>query len=276
MKRLLVEQRVDYDEWVPEGYGTADAVVVNGRSLHIVDLKYGVGNKVDAINNPQLRLYALGAIQQWGFEHGIESVSMTIVQPRLDHISTETLKVEELLEWGEWVKERAKATEDPTAPATPGPEQCQWCKARKICRARAIHALTVVGSDHLAPADLASLLHHVPTIKGWIKDVEAGAMEALEKGDTLPGLKLVEGRSVRTLTDDAGEILYKAGLDWDTIYRRSFAPLGHIEKALGGKKKAAPILEQCTTKPPGKPSITHETDPRPPISATVDHFPTGE
>ena len=273
---LLIEQLLEYTEWVPNGFGTADAVIILDGVLIIVDLKFGKGIKVSAEGNTQPRLYALAALQRWQWEHGIEKVVMIISQPRLDHVSREEITVDELLEWGEWVKERAAATEDPKAVATPGHKQCRWCKARFTCRARAIDALHVAGSDYLTPADIAMLLPHIAEVKSWVGDLEQQAMNLLESGSDVPGYKLVEGRSVRKLTDSAADILRTAGLDDSAIYRQSYRTLTDIEKALGGKKKAAPVLEQCTTKPAGKPAIVQTSDPRPPISGNVAQFEIGE
>ena len=270
-----IEQQLTYDEWVPEGFGTADAVIIRDGTLIVVDLKFGKGVKVNANENPQLRLYALAALQKWQWEHGIAHVITMVSQPRLDHVSQEELTVMDLLEWGEWVKERAKMTADPNAKATPGEKQCRWCRARFTCRARAIDALTVLGSDHLAPTDISALLPHLPEVKSWASDIEAQAMTLLESGAEVPGYKLVEGRSVRTLTDTAVDILRTAGLDDSAIYRQSYRTLTDIEKALGGKKKAAPVLEKCTTKPAGKPAIVKTSDPRPSVVDTVADFPEG-
>lgn len=274
--KRFVEQRLEYTEWVPEGFGTADAVVIHEGTLTIVDLKFGKGIRVSADGNTQLRLYALAALQEWQWEYDIATVTMTISQPRLDHVSSETLTVEELLAWGDWVKKRVAITQDPQAPPVPGEKQCRWCRARFTCRARAIDALTVAGSDHLAPSDIAALLPHLPGVIAWADDIEAQAVSLLESGAEVAGYKLVEGRSVRKLTDNAVDTLRAAGLDDSTIYRQSYRTLADIEKALGGKKNAAPVLEQCTTKPAGKPAIVLNSDPRPPISATVAQFPVGE
>ena len=273
----LIEQQLEYSEWVSGGFGTADAVIINNGMLTIVDLKFGKGVKVNANDNPQLRLYALAALQKWQWDYDIDRVKMVICQPRLDHISSEELTVTELLKWGEWVIERAQLTTDPNAPAVPGEKQCRWCRARFTCRARAIEALTVAGSDHLAPADIATVLPMLSSVSSWVKDIEAHAMSLLESGQEVAGYKLVEGRATRKLTDDAVDTLRAAGLDDSAIYRQSYRTLSDIEKSLGGKKKAAPVLEQCTTKPAGKPAIVPNSDPRPALTmASVAQFEIGE
>ena len=273
---LHIEQRLEYTEWVAEGFGTADAVIISGDTIIVVDLKFGKGVKVSADENPQLRLYALAALQKWHWDKGITQVRAIVSQPRLDHISSEELSVQDLLTWGEWVKERAILTTEPTAKATPGEKQCRWCRARYTCRARAIASLTVIGSDHLSPADIGALLPHLAEVKSWASDIEAQAMTLLEAGSEVTGYKLVEGRAIRTLTDTAVDTLRAAGLDDEAIYRQSYRTLGDIEKALGGKKKAAPVLEKCTTKPAGKPAIVPNSDPRPALNGTVANFEIGD
>lgn len=263
------EQRLDYTEWVPEGFGTADAVVIDGDLLTIIDLKFGMGVRVYAQDNSQMRIYAIAALQRWQWDYGISRIKMTICQPRLDHVSEDTLGIGEILDWGNEVKRKAALTLDPAAPAVPGEKQCRWCKARTVCRPRAIDALTVAGSDHLTPADVGALLRHVDGIKSWLSDLEAHAFDLLNSGADVPGYKLVEGRSLRALTDNAVDTLRAAGLDDSAIYRQSYRTLGDIEKSLGGKKKAAPVLEKCTTKPAGKPTIAPTSDPRPTMSASV-------
>ena len=274
---LHIEQRLKYTEWVADGFGTADAVIISDGTLMIVDLKFGKGVKVNAEENPQLRLYALAALQKWQWDKDITRVRVIVSQPRLDHISSEELSLYEILTWGEWVKERAALTNLPAAPAVPGEKQCRWCRARYTCRARAIASLTVVGSDHLAPSDISALLPHLAEVKSWASDIEAQAMSLLGAGAEVTGYKLVEGRALRTLTDNAVDTLRAAGLDDDAIYRQSYRTLGDIEKSLGGKKKAAPVLEKCTSKPAGKPIVVLSSDPRPAVAANVTlNFPIGD
>lgn len=274
----LIEQRVDYSEWVADGYGTADAILLHDDgSCDVVDLKYGMGVPVDANGNSQLRIYGLGVLQEHMWTHGIDTIRLHIHQPRLEAVSVDELTSRALLEWGEWVKERAAATLDQYAPATPGAKQCRWCRASGICRARAIDALTVAGSDHLAPADIGAVLPLLDGVRQWAADIDRQAASALGSGQTVPGYKLVEGRSTRALTDTAAETLRAAGLGDDEIYRQSYRTLSDIERALGGKRKAAPVLGHCTTKPPGKATVVPESDPRPAIAGNViETFEIGE
>jgi len=275
--QLLIEQQVSFDEWVPEGFGTCDALILHhDGTLTVADLKGGSGVKVYAAGNSQLRLYALGALQAHQFDHGTQQVCMMICQPALDHIDIETISVDELLQWGELVKERAKATTDPQAKATPGPKQCRWCKARFTCRARAIDALSASESDYLTPADVAALLPLVPKVSAWISDLETHATKLATDGTEVPGYKLVESNTKRKFKDDAADALREAGLSDEQIFTRTFKTLTEVEKALGGKRKAAPIMDEVCVKPEGKPALVPISDPRPPLqAATVTHFPEG-
>jgi hypothetical protein len=275
---LFVEQLVHYDEWVEGGFGTSDAIIIHSDgTMTVIDLKFGQGNRVDAWGNSQLRLYALGSLQAHQFTHNITRVRYIVCQPRLDHVSEETLTVDELLEWAEYVRERALLTYDPNAEATPGEEQCQWCRAKMVCRARAQKVLDVVGSDHLTTADLALLLSHAPLAAAWAKDIEAQAYKLAMDGHHLPGYKLVESISRRKLKSDAAETLKAQGLTDDQIYRKDFATLEDLQKALGGKKKAEPVMALITTKPPGQPTLAKLSDRRPPINTDLSqNFPIGD
>ena len=277
LDQLLIEQTVPYDEWVHEGFGTADAIILHAdRTLTIIDLKFGKGERVDALGNSQLRLYSLGAVQEHGFTHFTQRVRMIVCQPRLDHVSVEELEIDELLLWGQTVKARAQATQDPTAIATPGDKQCRWCRARAVCRARAISVLDVAGSDVLTPAEFAVMLPHAERARTWAKDVESHALAQALNGTEIPGYKLVEGRSVRAFTDNAPDVLRAAGLKDEEFYRQSLKPLGEVEKALGGKKTAAPVMDAATVKPKGEPVLVPNSDKRTKIDADItSNFPEG-
>lgn len=275
---LYVEQLVHYDEWVQGGFGTSDAIIIHSDgTMTVIDLKFGKGIRVDAWGNSQLRLYALGSLQQHQFMHNIERVRYMVCQPRLDHVSEETLTVDELLEWAEYVRERAALTYDPNAVATPGDDQCQWCRAKLVCRPRALAVLSVVGSDHLTPANVALLIPHAANAASWAKDVETHAYQLAMDGQELPGYKLVQGVARRQLKSDAPTILSEAGLTRDQIYREELRPLGELEKALGGKKKADPVMKLATTKPEGQPVLVKSNDPRPQMKTDLsENFPIGD
>jgi len=274
---MLVEQRLSFDEWVPEGFGTSDSAIQHADGLmSIVDLKGGSGIKVSAEENTQLMLYALGALQEHQFSHGITDVRLVIVQPALDHISEWMISVEDLLIFGDEVKVKAQATLDKDDKPTPGAKQCRWCKARFTCKARAIDALQTSESDHLSPAKVVQLLPLLSGVTSWVNDVEAHALSLAQAGTELPGYKLVESNTKRKFKDDAADALRDAGLSDEQIFTKTFKTLTEVEKLLGGKRKAAPVMELVCVKPEGKPTLVPNSDPRPPIqAATVTHFPEG-
>jgi len=274
---LMVEERVEFDEWVPEGFGTVDALILHGDTAYVVDLKWGKGIRVDAEENSQLSLYALGALQRYQFDYGIEKVVLAIVQPRLDHISGWETTAGALLEFGEHIKERAAIALSDDAPATPSEKACQWCRAKAVCRERAASLMSLPEKppERLTLNEIGLLLRVAERAKSYISDLQSYAMGLAEGGQHVPGHKIVEGRSTRKFTAEAAEILSSEGLTDDQIYRKSFQTLGAIEKALGGKKAAKPIMDEVTFKPRGKAQLVRISDPRPELSvANVDDFPT--
>src|SRR5690606_33442378 len=196
---LYVEQRLDFSPWVPEGFGTGDAVIVSDEAIEIVDLKYGKGVKVDAEENPQLRLYALGAYNQFGMIYNFDRVRMTIVQPRLDHVSTEKLSLKELLQWGEEIKPIAQKAFKGEGEFNPGPH-CRFCRARRSCRARAEAILQMARYEFRKPEllsdeEVAEILAQAEELAAWAKDVKDFALShAYLHGVKIPGFKVVEGR----------------------------------------------------------------------------------
>jgi len=273
---LMIEQRVVFDEWVPGGFGTVDVLIVHGDTAYVVDLKWGKGIRVSAEENSQLQLYALGALQRYQFELGIEKMVLAIVQPRLDYISEWETTAEELLEFGEHIKERAAIALSDDAPATPSEKACQWCRAKAVCRERAasMMALPEQLPERLTLTELARLLPMAERAKAYISDLQAYALKLAEGGQTIPGHKLVEGRATRRFINDAAEILSREGLTDDQIYRKSFQTLSAIEKLLGGKRAAKSVMDEATFKPRGKTQLVNQSDPRPEVNAAnVDDFP---
>lgn len=263
-ENLYVEQKLQYTDWVEDGFGTADVVIIDQKhdTLHVIDLKYGKGIRVDAEHNPQLRLYALGALQKWYFEFEPSHVMMHIVQPRLDHISTETLTVDALMDWGETIKLAAQATLDPKVKPTPGEKQCQWCKAKGVCRERAIHALQLRDMDTISIDEIAMVLPFAEEVTSWATGLKAHALKMAEEGTRFPGYKLVEGQSQRRWKDDAEKELLKLVDDKDSIYNKKLLGLGDMQKLVG--KEA---VNKLCYKPAGKPALVLAADKRPEIVA---------
>ena len=273
----FIEQRVDFSPWVPEGFGTADAIVLNDGVAHVIDLKYGKGLKVDADENPQALLYALGALNEYDYLYDVHTFKAVIVQPRLDHVSEWEISRDDLLKWAELAKAAAEAALSDDAPFNPGGKQCQWCKAKAFCKPRAEHNLKIasegfeaigddiapVSRDQLSIEDIAALLPHFKEIANWMKDLEGHAYNLAMQGQDVPDHKLVEGRSLRKwLDEDAAEKKLKRDLGAANAYNRKILSPAQAEKAYG-KDKAK--IQKLITKPSGKPTLVPASDKRPAI-----------
>ncbi|OME86507.1 MULTISPECIES: DUF2800 domain-containing protein [Paenibacillus] len=279
---ILFEERVDFSEWVPDGYGTGDVVIISDWMLDVIDLKYGKGVPVSAIGNPQLRLYGLGAWSNWNYLYSIKEVSMTIVQPRLDSVSTDTLPLGELIEWAENVVTPAAALADAGVGEYQPGSHCRWCKVKGNCRARADENMKALAYEFQDPAllsmdEIGSVLFVAEQLKVWAKDVEEYAFDQAKAGATIPSWKLVEGRSNRVITDKAAarKALETAELeeleeDW-YLKPQELLGIGDLEKKVG-KKELASLLDGLIVKPPGKPVLVPETDKRSELNSVDQDF----
>jgi hypothetical protein len=265
---LLIEQRMSFEEYAPGGFGTADAVIVpsNGGWAKVVDLKTGRG-KVSA-GTPQLMIYALALVQRLALNMELQGVHVYIWQT--GEIDSYTWTLDELLQAGEVVRAAANAALDPTTKPVPGDRQCQWCKARSRCTARAVHVLEQAGEVY-GLSDLGTVLPVAQRLEAWSQDVQERAYKALMDGASVPGYKLVEGTSRRRWREDALQTVENCGLE-DVLARLTLIPISAAEKALGGKKKAAPILEATTERPPGSPVLAPTDDPRQPFTPPGQTF----
>lgn len=281
-----LEEKLDIGEWVPGGYGTSDAVIIKGDLLEVVDLKYGQGVPVSATGNPQFRLYGLGAVQEWFMLYPFSKVRCTVIQPRLDSISSEELKVPELLDWAERVLKPAALLAEKGEGEYRSGDHCRWCKAKAICRRRAEDNMALARYEFAEPAlltneDIADVLSAAGELKAWASDVEAYALDqALNHGASFHGYKLVEGRSLRQLTDEDGavRILLVNGVAEDALYTRSLVGIPAMEK-LVGKRRLAELLKDHIVKPQGKPTLVRDTDKRPALNsaeAAAQDFKEGE
>lgn len=265
--QIRVEQRLDFSRWVPEGFGTGDVVMVSDKYFEIVDLKYGKGVPVSAVNNSQMRLYALGMYEAFGYLYGADEVRMTIVQPRLDSVSTETISVDDLLTWGEEVKKKAKIAFAGKGDFCAG-NHCRFCKARNTCRTHAEYELKNVKEDlqtaELEDFEISDILLRAKGIKTWLDGLEAYALGKALDGYDWPGMKLVEGRSNRKITDDviAANNLLNAGFGAEEIYKpQTLRSITDLEK-LCGKKMFGELMSGVIEKPPGKPTLVSADDKR--------------
>lgn len=277
--QFKIEQRLDFSQWVPEGFGTGDFVIIADGTMEIVDLKYGKGVPVSAIGNKQMRLYALGAIAEFSFLYDIEKVKMTIVQPRLDSISTDEMLVEDLLKWAEeFVKPTAELAFKGEGEFCAG-EHCGFCRAKSVCKARADKNLELAKyefrtTETLSENDIADILGKAEELMKWAKDVQEYALEQALQGVQYTGWKLVEGRSNRryTDTDKVAEILLANEYAEDAIYKpKELQGLTNMEKVVG-KKKLIELVGAYIEKPQGKPVLVVEADKRPVFNSAKADF----
>ena len=276
----MYEQQVDFSQWVPEGFGTSDAISIDGDLMTCIDLKYGKGVTVHAEKNSQGMLYALGAYSDFGDLFDIKRIKIAIVQPRKDHMSEWELSLDDLLKWGEWVSQKAGDCLQPDAERVPGEKQCLFCKAKASCPALLKKTQEVVMSDFdafdmpevskLTDDQMSKALDNKKLIVGWLDAIETHISERISTGEGFPGYKLVEGRAVRAWQDEklAAEKLQSL-LD-DAAYEKKLISPAKAEKALG-KKKAAEVKD-LIFKPRGKPVLAREDDPRPPVQISADDF----
>lgn len=276
---ILLEANADFSEWVPEGKGIGDVVLIADGILEVIDLKYGQGVPVSAYGNPQIRLYALGSWAEYNLFYDIREVRMTIVQPRLDSISTDSLTIDELLEWAESVVRPAAALADAGEGEFKAGEHCRWCKVKGSCRARADANLAAVSYEFKDPAlltleEVGAILAIAEQLQSWAKDVQGFAFDQAMTGRGVPGWKLVEGRSNRAIVDkeSAWKSFEAATLEPDKYLKpRELLGIGELEKRIG-KKELDALIGGLIVKPPGKPVLAVETDRRPEINSVENDF----
>lgn len=303
----FVEERVDYSHIAPSGFGTADMLIIGkdeqGRGiLHVCDFKTGKGVFVDADHNSQMMLYALGGLAAYGFLYDVEIVRMSIIQPRLDNISTCEMSVSELNAWAESIKPIAIMAFEGKGEQHPG-DWCRFCRAKPVCKACADEALalcredfldldagafgdTAEESDMTAPyeadtqtavfkqpglipiSELAEILPTLNRISSWIDAVFAFvSSEAINHGVPIPGYKVVEGRSKRVFTDTKAVVDTAVQNGYTDLYKQTLITLTEFEKMMG-KKKFNELLGEYVAKPPGKLALVPESDPREPVNLT--------
>lgn len=279
---LMIEQRLSYSNWVPKGFGTADAIVIEDGTAHIIDLKYGKGIAVYAEENTQGQLYALGVLQEYEWLHDIDRFIIHIVQPRLSNYSEWAISKEDLLKFGAYAKERAELALRDDAPFGPSAKACQWCKAQARCEALARHNVEVIGADFddldnieppcagkMTNEQLAQLLPNIDLINGWLKALQEKALEEALSGQ-MPGYKAVAGRSIRKWGDEAAAekfLRQTRKLKVDQAYTKKLISPTQAEKIIGKKDQK---LQALIVKPEGKPTLAPADDKRPAINAADD------
>ena len=282
--QLYTEDRVDFSNIVPDGFGTMDAAILDYDTgiCHIFDLKYGKGVQVDAVENTQAQLYALGFYNELKCLDVIKSFKIHIVQPRIFNYSSWEITLDDLVKFGQYASKKANEALAPNAPRTPGEKQCQWCNAKATCPALKKHTEDIILSSFenlneskltelkhdiniLADNDLKLILDNKNLIEDFLKSVEQHIYDRVLNGEKFEGYKLVEGRSNRKWVDNAEEILKnKLGED---AYEKKL-----IGITAAGKKLKKDEIEELTYKPEGKPQLVLDSDKRKEIIKTINHF----
>lgn len=273
---ILVEERIDLTNYIPEGFGSNDCIIIYDGLIEVIDLKYGKGVKVDADDNSQLKLYGIGALEAQEMFFEMEDVCLTIIQPRLDHISSWEISVEDLKDWGEnVVKPKAKLAFEGGGDKCSG-DWCRWCRVQARCPALAKKAQDLVkkqfvNPDLLTAVELIEAREDFDSITTWINAVNDHLTKVALTGEQLPGLKLVEGRSVRKWKDEekVAQTLLKENWAEEIVYNKKIKGIGAIEKEMG-KALFSQILGELIVKPQGKPTLVAESDKRKPFELEVD------
>lgn len=269
---VLVEQKLDFSKWVPQGFGTGDCVIVADNVLTVIDFKYGVGVLVEAEQNPQMMCYALGALALFDSIYDIENVVMTIFQPRRDNISTYELSKKELLQWADEILSPAAQLAAKGEGEFKAGKHCRFCKVKATCRKRAEYNLELARYDFEMPANLEDteievILSKADELAAWCSDIKEYAFQQALNGKQWNGWKLVEGRSVRKyINEDAvAETVKNAGYD---PYEHKVLGITAMTRMLG-KAKFENLLGSFIEKPTGKPALVPKSDKRPSINKAV-------
>ena len=276
---VLIEQRVSFAKWVPEGFGTADCIILSDGMAEVIDYKHGLGILVSAETeefggNPQLMCYCLGVIQMFDGIYDIDTIKMAIYQPRRDNISIHTMTKSELLRWADEVLAPTAQLALKGEGEFKAGSHCQFCKAKATCRKRAEYNLELAKYDFEMPAELEdyeidAILMKIDQFTSWAADVKEYALNQALLGTDYGHFKVVEGRSNRKYTndDDVASAVQKAGYD---PYEKNLLGITAMTSLLG-KKKFEELLGGLTYKPPGKPTLVSKTDKRPPMKSTAEN-----
>ena len=271
---IFVETRLDFSRYVPDGFGTGDALIASNKVLHIIDYKHGKGVEVSAIDNPQMKLYALGALELFDFLYDIEKVVMTIYQPRLSNISTYEITIEDLLKWAnDELIPKAQMAFKGEGKLSCG-AWCKFCKLKATCQERARVNMELAKYDFLEASllsneEIAEILKKSDDFVSWISDVKEYALSEALKGSKFNGFKVVEGKSNRKFTDEeaVAKEVQKLGVD---PYDHKLKSITEMTKLLG--KEKFKVLDGYITKPHGKPTLVPDTDKRPEYNSAALDF----
>ncbi len=272
---VLIEQKLNYSKWVESGFGTGDCLVISDGSLHVIDYKHGQGVLVEAEDNPQMLLYALGALDLFDGIYDIDTVSMTIYQPRRDNVSTHSVTKEALYQWAEEILMPAAKLAYAGEGSFCCGEWCRFCKIKHDCRARAEYNMELARYDFQLPPQLSDkeievVLNKIDNLISWASDIKEYALQAALSGIKFDGFKVVEGRSNRKYTDESAvaEAVSNAGYD---PYEHKVRGITAMTSLLG-KKRFEELLTGYIEKPQGKPTLVPESDKRPAINTAQQDF----
>ena len=263
---VLIEQKLDFSKYVPEGFGTGDCVIVADKTLYIFDFKYGKGVEVESECNPQMMCYAVGALELFDRLYDIENVCMIIFQPRIENISVSNMNVTELYNWAEnTLKPIAELAYEGKGEFKAG-DHCQFCKIKATCRKRAEYNMELAKYDFEEPAELtdeeiSSILIKSNDLVSWVSDVKEYALNQAIQGKNYPNLKLVEGRSNRKYLNEEEVAIAVTNAGYDP-YEKKLLGITSMTNLLG-RTKFNDLLGSLIYKPPGKPTLVLDSDKRP-------------
>lgn len=270
---MFVEQKIDFSKFVKGGFGTSDCIIIDSTTIHVIDFKYGKGVEVDAVNNTQMMIYGIGALEMFDGIFDINRVVMTIFQPRLNNVSTFETSKKDLYHWAFTVLQPAADMAYQGTGVIKCGDHCRFCKAKTVCRARAEYNLKLAQYDFQMPAtlediEIESLLSKLDMFIKWAEDVKEYALEQAVHGKKWNGYKLVEGKSNRKYTDETAvaDKVTKAGYD---PYDKKVLGITAMTKLLG-KKKFEELLIGLVTKPQGKPTLVSDSDARPEMNIAAN------
>ena len=273
--QVLIEQKLDFSRYVPEGFGHVDCLIIGDGTLTVIDYKYGLGIKVSSEKNPQMFCYALGGLALFDGIYDIDNVRLVIYQPRRENISEYSISKSELIQWAEDVLSPTAQLASKGEGEYKAGEHCQFCKAKATCRKRAEHNLELAKYDFEVPAtldhdEIAAILTKVDELVSWANDVKEYALKEALNGTKFEGFKLVAGRSNRKYTDEAAAagLVIAAGKD---PFEKKLLGITAMT-ALLGKKAFEEILGGLTYKPPGKPVLVTADDKRPEFNSAYEDF----
>ena len=273
--QILIEQKLDFSKYVPEGYGHVDCLIIADGTLTVIDYKYGLGIKVSAERNPQMFCYALGGLALFDGIYDIDNVHLIIYQPRRENVSEYSISKSELIKWAENVLAPTAQLAIKGEGEYKSGEHCQFCKAKATCRKRAEYNLELAKYDFEEPAtldndEITAILAKADELVSWVNDVKEYALKEALNGTKFEGFKVVSGRSNRKYTDEAAvaDVVIAAGKD---PYEKKLLGITAMT-ALLGKKTFEDILGGLTFKPPGKPVLVTADDKRPEYNSAFEDF----